>query len=167
MSLGEEKTETGIKNPFLEETDPANEELASIRNERKRHKKDTSAEESEIQRLKLELEDTLQATHIEGINSESSLEEILQKIEEIQAERAKIEDKCKRIKKGEVKLSTSTASESQLPVGENDNDLLFLQIKSMRCGTKIGLLKTAAEIMKNLNTKTGTPSTDVKTKKAA
>jgi hypothetical protein len=55
MSLGEEKTETGIKNPFLEETDPANEELASIRNERKRHKKDTSAEESEIQRLKLEL----------------------------------------------------------------------------------------------------------------
>jgi hypothetical protein len=91
----------------------------------------------------------------------------LQKIEEIQAERAKIEDKCKRIKKGEVKLSTSTASESQLPVGENDNDLLFLQIKSMRCGTKIGLLKTAAEIMKNLNTKTGTPSTDVKTKKAA
>ncbi len=37
----------------------------------------------------------------------------------------------------------------------------------MRCGTKIGLLKTAAEIMKNLNTKTDILSIDAKTKKAA
>jgi hypothetical protein len=135
--------------PALDVTEPRAKKIA--------HHKESlpPLNEEEKERLYRELEEYIAPLEEIGISLKSSISDIRRKLNQIITEQISIDEECERQiqknKQGETELSASSERGSQMLGGDTqDQNILNLKIKSIRCGTKIYLLRHVMKLKTSL-----------------